>query len=70
MDWRSDQEMSELWELISMVSDVEEVPISEIRTIADAHGISVERFVETWVKLCDESNIVINQTEAKMHGIH
>jgi hypothetical protein len=70
MDWRSDQEMSELWELISMVSDVEDIPISHIREIADAHGISVERFVEQWVKLCDESHIVINQAEAKMHDIH
>ena len=70
MDWRGDQEMSELWELLSMVGGVEEIPISDIRDIADAHGISIERFVEQWVKLCDESNIVINQTEAKMHGIH
>ncbi len=70
MDWRADQEMSELWELLSMVGGVEEIPISDIRDIADAHGISVERFVEQWVKLCDESNIVINQAEAKMHGIH
>ena len=70
MDWRSDQEMSELWELISMVSEVEDVPISDIRNIADAHAISVERFVETWVKLCDEVHIVVNQAEGKMHGIH
>ena len=70
MDWRADQELSELWELLSMVGGVEEIPISDIRDIADAHGISIERFVEQWVKLCDESNIVINQAEAKMHGIH
>jgi len=70
MDWRSDQELSELWELISMVSDVEDIPISHIREIADAHGISIERFVEQWVKLCDESQIVIEQSEGKMHGIH
>ena len=70
MDWRSDQEMSELWELISMASDVEDIPISHITEIAEAHGISVERFVTQWVKLCDESHIVINQAEGKMHGIH
>ena len=70
MDWRADQEMSELWELLSMVGDVEEISISYIRDIADAHGISIEGFVEQWVKLCDESNIVINQAEVKMHGIH
>ena len=46
MDWRADQEMSELWELISMVSDCEDIPISHIRDLADAHGISIERFVE------------------------
>ena len=67
MDWRHDQEMSELWELISMVSEVEDVPISDIRSIADAHAISVERFVETWVKLCDEVHIVVNQAEAKIY---
>ena len=70
MDWRADQELSELWELISMVSDCEDIPISHIRDLADAHGISIERFVEKWVKLCDEAYIVINQAEAKMHGIH
>ena len=67
MDWRSDQKMSELWELISMVSEVEDVPISDIRNIADAHAISVERFVETWVKLCDEVHIVVGQAEAKIY---
>ena len=70
MDWRADQEMSELWELISMVSDVEDVPISHIRDLADAHGISIERFVEQWVKLCDEGHIIINQAEEKMSVIH
>ena len=70
MDWRADQEMSELWELISMVSDVEDVPISNIRDLADTYGISIERFVEKWVKLCDEGHIVINQAEGKMNGIH
>ena len=67
MDWRSDQKMSELWELISMVSEVEDVPISDIRNIADAHAISVERFVETWAKLCDEVHIVVGQAEAKIY---
>ena len=66
MDWRADQTMSELWELISMVSDVEDIPISDIRDLADAHGISIERFVEKWVKLCDEGHIVISQAEGKM----
>ena len=70
MDWRADQELSELWELISMVGDVEEVSISHIRDLADAHGISIERFVERWSKLCDEGHIVINQAEAKMHDRH
>jgi hypothetical protein len=70
MDWRADQEMSELWELISMVSDVEDVPISDIRDLADAYGISIERFVEKWMKLVDEGHIVINQAEAQMHDKH
>ena len=70
MDWRADQEMSELWELISMVSDVEDISISHIRDLADAHGISIERFVERWVKLCDEGHIVINQAEEKMTHAH
>ena len=70
MDWRADQEMSELWELISMVSDVEDVPISHIRDLADAHGISIERFVEQWVRLCGEGHIIINQAEEKMTHAH
>ena len=70
MDWRADQEMSELWELISMVSDVEDVPISDIREACDAKGISCERFIEKWREACDEAEIIITQAEAQMHDIH
>ena len=56
--------MSELWELISMVSDIEDVPISDIREACDAKGISCERFIEKCREACDEAEIIITQAEA------
>ena len=70
MDWRADQEMSELWDIISMVSDVEDIPIAEIRDACDAKGISCEKFIEVWRELCDEAHIIVGQAEGQMNGIH
>ena len=67
MDWRADQEVSELWSLINEVWAVEEIDISLIRDLCDAHGISCEKFIEVWSRLCDEGHIVINQAEEKIH---
>ena len=66
MDWRADQEMSELWDLISMVSDVEDIPVSDIIAACESKGISHELFVEKWNDTCDAAHRIINQAEEKM----
>ena len=70
MDWRSDQRLSELWSIVEMASEVEDMPIAQLRDACDAYGISCERYIEVWGKLCDEGYIIINQAEEKMSDIH
>ena len=70
MDWRSDQRLSELWSIVEMASECEELSIARLRDACDAYGISCERYVEVWNKLCDEGHIIIEQAEGQMHGIH
>ena len=67
MDWRHDQKVSELWSLIDAVWPVEEIEVARIRDLCDEHGISCEKFIETWRQLCDESHIIINQAEEKIY---
>ena len=67
MDWRHEDAVSELWSLIDAVWTVEEIEIARIRDLCDEHGISCEKFVETWGELCDEAHIIINQAEERIH---
>ena len=66
-DWRADDNAAELRSLVDMLWAVEEMEISQIRTLCDEHAISCERFVECWEELLDESHIIINQAEAKIY---
>jgi len=70
MDWRADQNLSELWDIIHMVGGVEDLPISDIRTACDEKGISCDRFIEVWEVLCTEANIIMGQAEEKMTDVH
>ena len=70
MDWRADQMLSELWDIIDLIGSIEEIEISRIRDACDAKGISCERFVEKWQEACDEAEIIITQAEAQMHVIN
>ena len=70
MDWRSDQRLSELWSIVEMAGEVEEIPIARLREACDEYGISCERYIEVWSKLCDEAYIVINQAEEQMTDVH
>ena len=67
MDWRHEDAVSELWSLIDAVWTVEEIEIARIRDLCDEHGISCEKFIETWRELCDEAHIIINQAEERIH---
>ena len=66
MDWRHEDTVSELWSLIDAVWVVEEIEISRIRDLCDDHGISCEKFIELWGRLCDEAHIIINQAEERI----
>jgi hypothetical protein len=67
VDWRSDQQASELWSLIDAIWPVEEIEIARIRELCDDYGISCEKFIELWGRLCDEAHIIINQAEERIH---
>ena len=67
MDWRADQQASELWSLIDAIWVVEEIEIARIRELCDDYGISCEKFIEVWNRLCDEAHIIINQAEERIH---
>ena len=70
MDWRADQRLSELWSIVDLAGQAEELPIASLRELCDEYGISCERYIEVWDKLCDEAYIVINQAEEKMSDVH
>ena len=70
MDWRADQNLSELWDIIHMVGGVQDTPISDIRTACDEKGISCDRFIEVWELLCNEAEIIMGQAEEKMTNVH
>ena len=67
MDWRLDQDNSELFNIVDMVWVVEEMEIARLQSLCDEHGISCQRFVEVWRELCDEAHEIINTAEEKMH---
>ena len=67
MDWRAEQQASELWSLVDAIWVVEEIEIARIRDLCDEHGISCEKFIEVWGRLCDEAHIIINQAEEKIY---
>ena len=70
MDWRADQNLSELWDIIHMVGGVEDLPIAAIRTACDEKGISCDRYIEVWGLLCNEAEIIMGQAEEKMTNAH
>ena len=51
----AEQRAGELWSLVDAVWAVEEIEIAKIRDACDDHGISCEKFIEVWSKLCDEA---------------
>jgi hypothetical protein len=56
-----------MWSLIDAIWPVEEIEIARIRELCDDHGISCEKFIELWGRLCDEAHIIINQAEERIH---
>lgn len=67
MDWRYEQNTSELFDLIELAGSVEDIPIYQIKELCEAKAIPCERFIEVWVDLCDEAHIIINKAEEQMY---
>jgi len=70
MDWRADQRLSELWSIVDLAGQAEELPIASLRELCDEYGISCEQYTEVWQKLCDEGYIIIEQAEGRMGDVH
>jgi hypothetical protein len=70
MDWRADQNLSELWDIIHMVGGVQDTPIAEIRNACEDKGISCSKFIKVWELLCDEAEIIMGQAESRMTNEH
>ena len=51
MDWRADQTLSELWSIVDMTGQAEELPIASLRELCDEYGISCEKYIEVWNQL-------------------
>jgi hypothetical protein len=56
-----------MWSLIDAIWPVEEIEIARIRELCDDYGISCEKFIELWGRLCDEAHIIITQAEERIH---
>ena len=59
---------AELWQLIRDVSECEEIPISQIRELADAHVIDVTAYSKAWDALCEEGWKVVEVAEERMEA--
>ena len=59
---------AELWQLIRDCSEVEEIPMSSIRTIAEAHVIDVTEYSRAWDKLCEAAWAVVEVAEERMEA--
>ena len=66
MDWRADQTLSELWSIVDLAGQAEELPIASLRELCDEYGISCERYIEVWNQLIEEGYIIIHQAEERM----
>ena len=59
---------AELWQLIRDVSECEEIPMSQIRELADAHVIDVTAYSKAWEALCEEGWKVVLVAEERMEA--
>ena len=65
-DYTKHQRTSELWDIIDLVSGVQEIEIAELKDLCEAHGIPSGKFIELWVDLCDASHEIIDAAEEKL----
>ena len=70
MDWRSDQRLSELWQIIELAGEAEELPIAALKSAADEWSINTDRYIEAWEGLCKEAWALIEKAEQEMGNVH
>ena len=66
MDWRADQALSELWSIVEMAGECEDLPIAQLRDLCDEYGISCGKYIEVWNQLIEEGYTIIHQAEERM----
>jgi len=59
---------AELWQLIRDVSEVEEIPMSSIRELSNAHVIDITNYHKAWEALCAEGWKVVSEAEDRMEA--
>ena len=64
----AEERRRELFQFIRDVSEVEEIPMSSIRELANAHVIDITKYRIAWDALCDEAYKVIDVAESRMEA--
>lgn len=64
----AEERRRELFQFIRDVSEVEEIPMSSIRELANAHVIDITKYRIAWDALCDEAYRVISIAEDRMEA--
>ena len=69
MSFRDEEQRRELWQFIRDVSECEELAMSSIVSLANAHSIDITKYHRAWEALCEEGWKVIEVAEEQMEGI-
>jgi hypothetical protein len=70
MDWRSDQRLSELWSIVEMAGECEELPIAALKSAAEEFSINTDGYIAAWEGLCKEGWALIEKAEQEMGYVH
>ena len=66
--YEDEERRQELWQLIRDVSEVEEIPMSSIRELSNAHVIDITNYQKAWEALCAEGWKVVEIAEDRMEA--
>ena len=69
MSFRDEEHRRELWQFIRDVSEVEEIPVSSIVALANAHVIDITKYHEAWEALCEQAWLVVEVAEDRLEVI-
>ena len=69
MSFRDEEHRRELWQFIRDVSEVEEIPMCSIASLANAHSIDVTKYHRAWEALCEQAWLVVEVAEDRLEVI-